>query len=647
MPPAQAGRARPAVRPTPLAPAARRPGTPSAPRPQPARGAPPRRAGGGWPRRLLRWGVLLAVWGGVALALLLLVLAWDLPRPEAALAATTRRPSVTLLAADGSMLATQGDLFGEAVRLRDLPPHLPAALLAVEDRRFYRHPGLDPVGIARAAWANWRAGEVVQGGSTLTQQLAKNLFLTPERTLRRKGQEALLALWLERRFSKHQLLEVYLNRVYLGAGAHGVDAAARLFFGVPARRLAVWQAAMLAGLPKAPSRLNPRASPDLAAARAAEVLEAMVETGVLTRAAMDAELARMRGGLAFRPALGAGWFADWALDGLADRFPGNADLVLRATLDPRLQAAVEARLAALLDGPVGARAGVSQGAVVVLDAATGAVRAMAGGRDYRQSQFNRATLARRQPGSAFKPFVFLAALEHGMRPEDPVADGPIALGGWSPGNGPAWRARGEVTLEEALAHSVNTAAVRVLLRAGGARGAAEVARRLGVEGRFPEDASLALGTGEVTLLDLTAAYAAFANGGRRVEPFGIAAAAPSAGSRAGRAVAPLGARTTPPRPVVAPEHAAAMRRMLEAAVARGTGRAAAVPGRAVAGKTGTTQDFRDAWFVGFAARGGQGGGAALAIGVWLGNDDGRPMEDVRGGTLPARLFREVLEAAAP
>ena len=367
MPPIQAGRARGAGTPPPAAGTTRRPGISSAPR---SRRRP-------LALRLLKLVLLLGIWGGVSLAGLVLVLAWDLPRPDAAQAAT-RRPSVTLLAADASVLATQGDLFGEAVRLRDLPPALPAALLAVEDRRFRHHPGIDPVGILRAALANWRAGEVVQGGSTLTQQLAKNLFLTPERTLRRKGQEALLALWLERRFSKDQLLEIYLNRVYLGAGAFGVDAAARQYFGIPARRLGLWQAALLAGLPKAPSRLNPRASPDLAAARAAEVLEAMLETGAITRAEMDAALAAMRAQGVLRPALGAGWFADWVLDDLAERFPGNADLVLRATLDPRLQRVAEARLLALLEGP-GARAGVTQGAVVAIDAATGAVRAMVGG----------------------------------------------------------------------------------------------------------------------------------------------------------------------------------------------------------------------------------------------------------------------------
>jgi penicillin-binding protein 1A len=558
----------------------------------------------------------------VGLGLLLLFFAWDLPRPEEALVAT-RRPSVMLEAADGRLLSTSGDLYGERVRLAELPQHLPGALMAVEDRRFRSHFGLDPIGLARAAFANWRAGRVVQGGSTLTQQLAKNLFLTPERNMRRKVQEAMLALWLESRFTKDQLIEIYLNRVYLGAGAYGVDAAARLYFGVPARRVSLWQAAILAGLPKAPSRYNPRAAPDAAIRRGTEVLEAMASAGLITASRAREEAEKMV--LPPRSSGDAGWFADWVQDDLGESFPGSGDLELRTTLDLKLQAAVENRLGALLAG-AGAAAHVTQGAVVAIEARDGAVRAMVGGRDYRQSPFNRATAARRQPGSAFKPFVWLAALEKGLDPSSTVSDGPLTLGGWSPGNG-RWRARGEVSLEEALAQSINTAAVRVLLAAGGARPVAAVAERLGVHGRFPDNASLALGTAEVTLLDLVAGYAPFANGGMRVAPFGIARA-----EGRGRVLAvPM----TAPERVITPAQAAEMRRMLSAVVERGTGRAAAVRGQRVAGKTGTTQDFRDAWFVGVASQ--------WVIGIWLGNDDASPMEEVQGGGLPARLFRDIVE----
>ena len=366
--------------------------------------------------RLLRWAIVLAVWGLVAAFVGLIFFAWDMPRPEDALGAT-RRPSVTMVAADGALLSTSGDLYGETVRLRDLPAYVPAAFIAIEDRRFRDHMGLDVVGLLRAMVVNVTAGRVVQGGSTLTQQLAKNLFLTPERSLRRKVQEALLALWLEARFTKDELLTIYLNRVYLGAGTYGVDAAARLYFGVPARRLTPGQAAVLAGLPKAPSRYNPRVNPTAAVNRAVEVLDAMVETGALTPAAAMVEAERIHFPRA--PSRDAGWFADWVRDGIGERAPATSDLMLRTTLDSRLQAAVEARLEAILSIN-GRAAGVSQGAVVAIDAATGAVRAMAGGRDYRTSPFNRATQARRQPGSAFKPFVYLAAIEAGARPDDLV-----------------------------------------------------------------------------------------------------------------------------------------------------------------------------------------------------------------------------------
>jgi len=583
----------------------------------------------------VRWGFLLSLWGALFGGAALVWFAWDMPSPEAALAAT-RRPSVTLMAGDGRVIATQGDLYGESLRLRDLPPHVPAAFIAIEDRRFRDHFGIDLIGLARAVYANYTAGRLVQGGSTITQQLAKNLFLTPARSLRRKVQEALLALWLERRFSKDELLEIYLNRVYLGAGAYGIDAAARLYFGVSARQLSIAQAAILAGLPKAPSRINPRVNPQAAVARATEVLEAMAETGALPVVQAMREAERLA--IPPAPSRDAGWFADWVQDELrttSDPRLMRDDLVLRTTLDGRLQAAVEQRLDMLLAGP-GARAGVTQGAVVALDAMTGAVRAMAGGRDYRLSPFNRATQARRQPGSAFKPFLYVAALEAGARPDESVSDGPVTLGGWSPGNG-NYRARGEITLEDALAYSVNTAAVRVMQRGGGPRAAIAVAERMGLAGPFPRDATVALGTGEVTLLDLTTAYAAFANGGLRVIPHGVRDVAPPPGSPAGaRAVA-----IPPPllRRVMEPEVAEAMRGMLEAVVARGTGRAA---GPGIAGKTGTTQDNRDAWFVGFTPPL-AGAPAGIVIGIWLGNDDASPMDNVAGGGLPARLFRQILD----
>ena len=598
-----------------LAPGQRRTGS----SPSPAAPAKPVRRRLLW--RLLRLLLIAGVWGVLAAGLVLMWFARDLPRPDAALDAA-RRPGLTLQDRSGRPFATFGDVVGDPLRLRDMPRWLPAAAVAVEDRRFYSHPGLDFVGIARAAWVNLRARRLVQGGSTLTQQVAKTLFLTNARTLRRKVQELMLTLWLERSFTKAEILEIWLNRVYLGSGAWGMDAAARQYFGVSARKLNLWQCAVLAGLPRAPSRLNPRADPAAAARRGREVLAAMADTGVVTKAEADAAGAAIS--FPPRPAAG-GWFADWAAGASAALLPPGADAVLHTTLDSRLQGVVEARLIALLDGP-GAAQGVGQGAVVVLDAGTGAVRAMAGGRDWRTSPYNRATAARRQPGSAFKPFVWLAALEHGMRPDDTVLDAPLRIGGWSPGNFDG-AFHGEVTLEDALAQSLNTAAVRLMQGSGGPRGAAAVARRLGIADDLPNDLSLALGTGEVGLLELASAYAVLFNGGLAIVPHGIESA------EADRRLVPM------PRPaadrLVDAGLAADMVRMMGAVVSRGSGRAAAVPGRFVAGKTGTTQDYRDAWFVGEVGSGG------TVIGVWLGNDDGRAMRGVTGSSLPARLFRDI------
>ena len=595
---------------------------PLRPKPKPRRppimeAVPPRRRRVLW--RLLRWAVIGGVWGALLLALALLWFAWDLPRPESALDAV-RRPSLTLTDRSGHEFATYGDVVGDPVRLSDLPKYLPQAAVDTEDRRFWWHWGLDPIGILRAALIDLHAGRVVQGGSTLTQQVAKNLFLSNARTFRRKVQEILLTLWLERHFTKREILEIWLNRVYLGAGAWGVDAAARLYFGVPARQVTLWQAAVLAGLPRAPSRFSPRTDPEAAAARAREVLAAMVAAGDIAEAQAKQAAAEIR---FTSPPGGAGWFADWAAERADAQLPEGEDATVRTTLDGRLQSEVETRLAAMLDGP-GARLRVGQGAVVVLDAATGAVRAMVGGRDHRQSSFNRAVAARRQPGSAFKPFVWLAALEHGKRPDDLIEDAPLHLGGWSPANFDN-RFRGPVTVEEGLAQSLNTVAVRLEEAAGGPRAVAEVAHRLGIADPLPDNLTQALGTGSVGVLELTHAYAAFCNGGMRVAPMAIERV-----RAGGRTLEP--AHPAPVR-VIAPETDAMMQRMMVAVVARGSGRAAAIAGRVVAGKTGTTQDYRDAWFVG--CTGGE------VIGIWLGNDDNRPMAGVSGGSLPARLFREI------
>ena len=558
---------------------------------------------------LLRWGFIASVWVTLAVAVTVLWYARDLPRPEAALDAA-RRPSLTLQDRSGRVIATFGDVVGEPLRLKDFAPSLPAAVVAVEDRRFWHHFGIDPIGLLRAALVNVTAGRVVQGGSTLTQQVAKTLFLTNARTTKRKVQELLLTLWMERHFSKKEILEIYLNRVYLGSGAWGMDAAAKMYFGISARRVTLAQAAVLAGLPRAPSRFNPRVNPGAALVRGRHVLGAMVDSGAITAEQGVAAA----GQIVFPPSpVAPGWFADWIADQSQSLLAPDTDAVLRTTLDSRWQAIAERSLSAVLDGP-GAAANVGEGAVVVVDAATGAVRAMVGGKNFRTSPFNRAVLARRQPGSSFKPFVWLTALETGMTPDDTVLDGPIRIGTWSPSNY-EHRYLGEVTLEEALAQSINTAAVRILMRSGGPKAVAATAARLGIADKLPKDASLALGTGEVGLLELTAAYAPFFNGGNRVVPFG------------------LDRTPHPTEPVIGASTAGMMARMLGAVVSRGTGRAAAVPGRVVAGKTGTTQDFKDAWFIGSVK--------GVLIGIWLGNDDNQPMKGVMGGGLPARLFHDI------
>ncbi len=605
----------------PAARAAKRPARKKAP-PRKAKAVPPRRS---WLGRVLKWGFVAVLWGTLGVGAILAYYAWDLPDVEAALAAT-RRPSVAVTDQQGRIIASYGDLYGSPVTVAGLPPHLPEAVLAVEDRRFYSHPGVDPLGIARAAVANLMAGRVVQGGSTITQQVAKNLFLTPARNFKRKAQELLLALWLEHRFTKDQILAIYLNRVYLGAGVYGVDAAARRFFGRPAADVTLWQAAVLAGLPKAPSRYNPVAAPERAAGRARQVLAAMVAAGYIGQA--DADSAKPAGAAPAGRGGAIRYFADWVMAQVPSfAGPPAGDLTVVTTLDADLQRAAAARLKALLDGPGKARR-AGQGAVVVMTT-DGAVRAMVGGRDWRTSPFNRATQALRQPGSAFKPLVYLAAVSQGLRPDDTLVDRPVTVDGWTPTN-PEGGHRGAVTAREAMARSLNTVAVQAMQRAG--RQAVEaVARRHGITADLNPGPALALGASEVTLLELTAAYAPFANGGLGAWPYAVLEIRDGDGNvlyrRSGGG----------PGPVAQAGDIAVMNDMLRAVVAWGTGKRAALRGHPAGGKTGTSQNHRDAWFVGYTAH--------LVGGVWLGNDNGSAMDGVGGSGLPATLWREVMTAA--
>ena len=579
-----------------------------------------------WGLRLASWGLVLAIWAGVVLTGVVAWYAYDLPDVNS-IEQMTRRPSIRLVSADGVQLASYGDFYGEPITtLKGLPPHLPQAILAIEDRRFYDHFGLDVLGIARAMVTNIRRGRFVQGGSTITQQLAKNLFLSPDRTLKRKIQEALLAIRLEQRFTKDQILALYMNRVFLGTGSYGFDAAARQYFGKPASDVSLYEAALLAGLLKAPSRYNPARNTARADGRTALVLTAMVDAGFVTDAQAKAALkAKARG----RPRAGrqARYFADWIMRQI-EGYVGavDDDLTIITTLNMHTQKAAERELGDLLDEQ-GEANSVEQGAVIVLSP-NGAVRAMVGGRNYVSSQFNRSTQALRQPGSAFKPFVFLAGLEHGLTPESRMNDAPLRIKGWTPRNY-GGRYYGDVTLREALARSMNSVAVQVSERSG-RENVAEVARRLGISSKLDTSASIALGTSEVTLLDLTGAYAAFANGGRGVWPFGIEEVRGRGGKLLFRRD---GAGTGR---VISRERLLMMNDMLSSVVSWGTGKAAQLDRRA-AGKTGTSQDFRDAWFVGYTGE--------LVAGVWFGNDNGASMNKVTGGSLPAQLWKRVMKSA--
>lgn len=583
----------------------------------------------------LHWRVLIGVpalavsLGSAAVASLLLYYTLAFPDPLE-LRSRDSAPVIQILARDGSVLAERGA--AHAYLPIDLMPRaVVSAVLATEDRRFFEHWGVDPYGLSRAFFANMRAGHFAQGGSTLTQQLAKNLFLSPERSLGRKVEELVLAFWLELRLSKREILELYLNRVYFGGGAYGIEAAAQRYFDKSARQLTIGEAAVVAGLLKAPSRYAPSANPRLAEARARVVLAKMHEARFITSAEYgDAKRSKIK----FAPGLrdngrsAVDYAIDYALEHLpAVIGPGQAEIIVDTTIDIRLQATASDAVKQELSGG-GSELGAGQAALVVLDTA-GGIRAMVGGRSYVDSQFNRAVKARRQPGSAMKPFVYLAALENGFTPESIAYDLPVTIEGWSPRNDNG-KYQGPVSLRQALAQSINTVAVRLIADTGPGR-VADLARRMGIESALRSDPSLALGTSEVSLLELTGAYGTFANGGRAVEPYMIRRIR----SRSGRVLYARGPE--PFTQLASPAAVGALNDMLAETVRSGTGRRAALDGRPVAGKTGTSQEFRDAWFVGYTAQ--------LVAGVWVGNDAGEPMNKVTGGQLPAAIWRRVMTAA--
>jgi penicillin-binding protein 1A len=577
--------------------------------------------------RLVYWGAVLGLWAVIAAVGVIVWVGAHLPAIQA-LEIPKRPPTIQITGFDGSVLATRGEMPGANVPLKELPPYLPKAFIAIEDRRFYSHYGVDPLGILRAAVANVVHRGVSQGGSTLTQQLAKNLFLTQERTLQRKLQEVELALWLERKHSKAEILELYLNRVYFGSGAYGVEAAAQRYFGKSARNVTLAEAAMLAGLVKSPSRLAPNRNPEGAEKRAQTVLTAMAEAKFITGAQAQASIGHPSYNV---KAVGAGtvnYVADWigeVLDDLIGQIDQN--IVVETSIDPKLQSVAEASVIDELAAK-SVKFNVSQGALVAMTT-DGAVRAMVGGRNYAESQYNRAVTAKRQPGSAFKPFVYLTAIEAGLTPETIRQDAPLDVKGWKPENY-SHEYFGAVTLTQALALSLNTVAVRLGLEVG-AKNVVRTAHRLGISSKLDANASIALGTSEVSLTELVGAYVPFANGGQGVAPHVVTKIRTAEGKVLyTRAPDQLGQ-------VIEPRNVAMMNTMMQETLLSGTARKAEIPGWMAAGKTGTSQDFRDAWFIGYTAN--------LVTGVWLGNDDNSPTKKATGGGLPVEVWTRFMRAA--
>ena len=571
-------------------------------------------------RRLFVWGVSLALLGALALAVWVAVKVHEMPSFEE-IKAKQSEQMIVVRARDGTQLVSLGPSYGKWVGHREIPQVMKDAMLSVEDRRFYSHPGIDPIGLARSFWVRFQEGRFTQGGSTITQQLARTIFLNNSKTLARKANEAVLALALEWKFSKDQILELYLNKVYFGGGAYGIDSASRKFFGHPATEISLPEAAIIAGLVKAPSNYAPTADPEAAVSRGEVVLGLMVENAKVSAAEAgqlnlkDIKFAREAGQNSVR------YFTDWALPQL-DMLIGDTDQPIEVwtTLDVKLQAA--ATDAIQRNVPNG-----TQGALVSLDR-DGAVLALVGGTDYVTTNYNRAINAVRQPGSAWKLFVYLAALEAGYTPNAEVVDEPVTIQGWSPRNSNG-RFAGKIDVRTAFTYSTNTVAAQ-LGQEVGFNAVAGVAKRLGITTPISTVPSMVLGTNEVRLIDLTRAFAVISAKGKAVEPYGITKVATTDGEV-------LYQREKKDLPTLIPAYVTTgITDMLQSAVAIGTGRAAQI-GRPVAGKTGTTTANKDGWFVGFSS--------GVTTGVWMGRDDDRPVPGLQGGTAPARAFASYMRLA--
>ena len=573
--------------------------------------------------RLIPWLLLTAAWLAITLVSVASYYASILPDPHEAMTLNVP-PNITIYARGGELIGERGMRRAYAA-YKDISPNLVIAVLAAEDRRFFYHFGVDPRGLLRALSSNFRSGEVQQGGSTITQQLAKNLFLQPKRTISRKAEEFVLALWLERRFTKQEILELYLNRVYFGGGNYGIGAAAYSYFGKEPKDITLAEAAILAGLIKAPSYYSPNGNMDRARARAKTILRVLAESDQID-INQYAEAATTKVEVKTPPSKpGFGFVADWVAE-VTPMLTSEAktNLIVETTIDANLQMTARTAVESVMRTK-GRTARASEAAVLLLTP-DGAIRAMIGGRNHAESQFNRAVRAMRQPGSAFKPFIYLTAIENGFTPNSQIDDSPIEIGAWKPINfGNDYR--GPISLRSALTHSSNMAAVR-LVEMVGERRVVEVANRLGVQSVRNVGPTLALGTSETTLLEMTSAFAVFANGGVAVVPEVVERIKDSSGR-----VLFERSKSAPPR-IVSARAVSAMNDMMNSVVAGGTARAASLDYYPAAGKTGTSQRFKDAWFIGYTAN--------WVGGVWMGNDNASPMRGITGGSLPAEIWKEVM-----
>ena len=573
--------------------------------------------------KLIKWLLVLFIWLALFSSI---AVTWSLLNlPETESIKISRQPSITFLDKDGRIIASYGDVYGSSIQFKDLPDNLINAVIVTEDKRFFHHPGVDVKGVIRAAYTNFKQRRIVQGGSTITQQLAKNLFLTPERSFTRKLHELILSFWLELRFSKEQILSIYLNRVYLGSGTYGVQAASEKYFNKKVEDLTLYECAVIASLLKAPSRYNPIANFELSKKRAAIVLNNMVKDNMISfKQVNQAKFNNKKNSKFTNAPKSTRYFIDWLLPRVKS-YVGeiNQDLIVRTTLDVNLQKVAEKSLI-----KVNSQFDSAEQSSLVALGLNGGIIAMIGGTDYGDTQFNRVTQAKRQPGSAFKMFVYLAGLINGYSPEDILVDSKVDINGWSPKNYKN-EYLGEISVKEAFSKSINTVAVKISESVGREK-VINVAKSMGISSPILNSPSLALGTSEVTLLELTSAYNVLANNGDGVFAHGIRSIENTDGE-----VLFL-RKIQGPGKILEPNIVSKMTRMMERTIENGTGKKAKL-NRPAAGKTGTSQSLRDAWFVGFTSN--------IVVGVWFGNDNDSPMKKITGGTAPAILWKEFMTLA--